>query len=136
MIQKMPFFLGLDLNIDSTSRTVTAVLAAESLDASSPARVCAVDLPRELARHRGESASPVRQALPPGDSRQRRAQQVVWDRRLGNLSTPKSVQKLQMALHAKAKTETGYRFSALYDKIYREDILAHAYAQGESRHAF
>jgi RNA-directed DNA polymerase len=27
---------------------------------------------------------------------------------LGNLSTPKSVQKLQMALHAKAKTEAGW----------------------------
>jgi len=48
---------------------------------------------------------------------------------LGNLATPKSVQKLQRALHAKAKTEAGYRFYALYDKIYREDILAHAYAQ-------
>jgi hypothetical protein len=45
MIQKMPFFLGLDLNIDSTSRTVTAVLAAESLDASRPTRVCAADAP-------------------------------------------------------------------------------------------
>jgi len=48
---------------------------------------------------------------------------------LGNLSTPKSVQKLQRALHAKAKAEAGYRFYALYDKIYREDILMHAYAQ-------
>ncbi len=48
---------------------------------------------------------------------------------MGNLATPKSVQKLQMALHAKAKAEVGYRFYALYDKIYREDILAHAYAQ-------
>jgi group II intron reverse transcriptase/maturase len=48
---------------------------------------------------------------------------------LGNLATPKSVQKLQTALHAKAKTEPGYRFYALYDKIYREDILAYAYAQ-------
>jgi len=47
---------------------------------------------------------------------------------LGSLSTPKSVQKLQTALHAKAKAEAGYRFYALYDKIYREDILAHAYA--------
>jgi RNA-directed DNA polymerase len=59
-------------------------------------------------------------------------QQAMKDRRLGNLATPKSVQKLQMALHAKAKTEAGYRFYALYDKIYREDILAHAYAQCRS----
>jgi RNA-directed DNA polymerase len=51
---------------------------------------------------------------------------------LGNLTTPKSVQKLQMALHAKAKAEAGYRFYALYDKISREDILAHAYAQCRS----
>jgi hypothetical protein len=35
----------------------------------------------------------------------------------------------QKALHAKTKAEAGYRFYALYDKISREDILAHAYAQ-------
>jgi RNA-directed DNA polymerase len=51
---------------------------------------------------------------------------------LGNLSTPKSVQRLQMALHAKAKAEAGYRFYALYDKISRDDILMHAYAQCRS----
>jgi RNA-directed DNA polymerase len=51
---------------------------------------------------------------------------------LGNLSTPKSVQKLQTALHAKAKAEAGYRFYAMYDKISRDDILAHAYAQCRS----
>ena len=51
---------------------------------------------------------------------------------MGNLSAPKSVQKLQTALHAKAKAEPGYRFYALYDKISREDILAHAYAQCRS----
>jgi RNA-directed DNA polymerase len=59
-------------------------------------------------------------------------QDVVKERRLGNLATPASVQKLQTALHAKAKIEAGYRFYALYDKIYREDILAHAYAQCRS----
>jgi RNA-directed DNA polymerase len=37
-----------------------------------------------------------------------------------------------MALHAKAKAEAGYRFYALYDKISREDILAHAWAQCRS----
>ena len=51
---------------------------------------------------------------------------------MGHLSTPKSVQKLQTALHVKAKAEAGYRFYALYDKISREDILAHAYAQCRS----
>jgi len=51
---------------------------------------------------------------------------------LGNLSTPKTVQKLQKALHAKAKAEAGYRFYTLYDKISREDILAHAFAQCRS----
>ncbi len=51
---------------------------------------------------------------------------------MGNLSTPKSVQKLQTALHAKAKAEADYRFYALYDKISREDVLAHAYAQCRS----
>ena len=51
---------------------------------------------------------------------------------MGTLSTPKTVQKLQKALHAKAKAEAGYRFYALYDKISREDILAHAFAQCRS----
>jgi group II intron reverse transcriptase/maturase len=51
---------------------------------------------------------------------------------LGNLATPASVQKLQKALHAKAKAEPGFRFYALYDKISREDILAHAWAQCRS----
>jgi group II intron reverse transcriptase/maturase len=37
-----------------------------------------------------------------------------------------------MALHAKAKAEAGYRFYALYDKISREDILSHAWAQCRS----
>ena len=47
---------------------------------------------------------------------------------MGSLSTPVSVQKLQTALHAKAKAEPGFRFYALYDKLYRQDILSHAYA--------
>jgi hypothetical protein len=52
----------------------------------------------------------------------------IW----GPGSVPIDIQKLQTALHAKAKAEPGYRFSALYDKISREDILAHAYAQCRS----
>jgi len=44
-----------------------------------------------------------------------------------NLQAPMKVQKLQAALHAKAKESPGYRFYALYDKIYREDLLAHAW---------
>ena len=51
---------------------------------------------------------------------------------MGDLSTLDSVQKLQTTLHAKAEAEPGYRFYALYDKISREDILAHAYAQCRS----
>jgi RNA-directed DNA polymerase len=44
-----------------------------------------------------------------------------------NLATPASVQKLQTALHAKAKGWPNYRFYSLYDKVHRKDVLAHAY---------
>jgi RNA-directed DNA polymerase len=45
-----------------------------------------------------------------------------------NLTTPPSVQKLQAALHDKAKESPNFRFYALYDKVYRRDVLAFAYA--------
>jgi RNA-directed DNA polymerase len=51
---------------------------------------------------------------------------------LGNLKTPESVQKLQRALHAKAKEAPSFRFYALYDKLYRADVLAHAYRRCRS----
>ena len=39
---------------------------------------------------------------------------------------PLTVGKLQAALHTKAKESPSYRFYALYDKLYRRDVLAHA----------
>jgi RNA-directed DNA polymerase len=44
-----------------------------------------------------------------------------------SLATPESVQKLQTALHDKAKRSPDFRFYALYDKVYRKDVLAHAW---------
>jgi hypothetical protein len=44
-----------------------------------------------------------------------------------SLTTPFRVQKLQTALHAKAKESPNFRFHALYDKVYRKDVLAFAY---------
>jgi len=46
---------------------------------------------------------------------------------VSNLTTPESIQKLQTALHDKAKEAPNFRFYALYDKVYRKDVLAFAY---------
>jgi RNA-directed DNA polymerase len=47
---------------------------------------------------------------------------------VATLETPDSIRKLQRALYLRAKNDPRFRAYALYDKVYRPDILAHAYA--------
>jgi RNA-directed DNA polymerase len=44
-----------------------------------------------------------------------------------NLKTPEQIRSLQKKLYLKAKAEPDFRFYLLYDKVWREDILEHAY---------
>lgn len=76
------------------------------------------------ARSSAEAATPRRAKEPEfKHSDQRRDGQGIGKR----LSTPETVQELQRSLHAKAKEHPDFRFYSLYDKLYRRDILAHAW---------
>jgi group II intron reverse transcriptase/maturase len=43
------------------------------------------------------------------------------------LKTPENIRTLQRKLYLKAKQQPACRFHALYDKVYRTDIISHAY---------
>ena len=51
-----------------------------------------------------------------------------------SLQPPVTVGKLQATLHTKAKESPNYRFYALYDKLYRTDVLSYAYERCRANH--
>ena len=52
-----------------------------------------------------------------------------------SLLPPITVGKLQTALHTKAKNSPDYRFYALYDKLYRRDVLEWAFVRCRKKSA-
>ena len=49
------------------------------------------------------------------------------------LQTPAKIRTFQRKLYLKAKAEPDFRFYLLYDKIYRADILLHAYRLAKAK---
>ena len=49
-----------------------------------------------------------------------------------SLETPDKVRELQIKLYRKAKSEPGFRFYQLHDKVYREDVLLRAWVQAKA----
>lgn len=97
--------------------------------AAAPNRTPARDRPGRVE----ESERPI---VPekPGNTGGGKGPQVTYQRKKRrepeidmSLQTPPKVRKLQAALHAKAKESPEFRFYSLYDKLYREDVLGHAY---------
>ena len=50
------------------------------------------------------------------------------------LTTPETIRDLQKALYVRAKKQPTFRFYSLYDKVYRQDVLHHAWALCRSNH--
>jgi RNA-directed DNA polymerase len=51
-----------------------------------------------------------------------------------SLVTPERIRRLQRKLYLKAKADPDFRFYQLYDKVYREDVLLHAYRLVRANH--